>query len=293
MGKSKYSCQCIKCGFKRTYYQQALDNGNTLCGCTKSGVKKGDTYFRLTAKERDLSRAGTGRVYWLWECECGNVISAPLKDVKSGNTKSCGCRMKEAQKENCLKGILKATEEDLSDKTFGQLYVIRQATPEEVINRPSGIRYWLCQCDCGNKHIVGTNDLKRGKVSSCGCLLSKGEAKIKQILTQNKISFCPQFSFSDLSNDNHYYRFDFAIFEDKKLAYLIEYDGVQHYDVEKQFNNDGESWNKIHKRDLLKNEYCQKNNIPLIRIPYWKLNTLNINDLKLETTSYLLKGDDE
>jgi hypothetical protein len=38
-----------------------------------------------------MTRLNEGRVFWLWQCECGNIISSSLKSVKSGNTKSCGC----------------------------------------------------------------------------------------------------------------------------------------------------------------------------------------------------------
>lgn len=32
------------------------------------------------------------RPYWLCECACGNRIKALASNLKSGNTKSCGCR---------------------------------------------------------------------------------------------------------------------------------------------------------------------------------------------------------
>jgi hypothetical protein len=45
------------------------------------------------------------------------------------------------------------------------------------------------------------------------------------------------------------------------------------------------------KSDLLKNKYCFDNNIPIIRIPYDADYT--INDLKLETTKFLLIPENE
>lgn len=45
-------------------------------------------------------------------------------------------------------------------------------------------------------------------------------------------------------------------------------------------------------RDNIKNNYCFKNNIPLIRIPYTKKN-ITINDLKLETTQFLIKKESD
>lgn len=42
-------------------------------------------------------------------------------------------------------------------------------------------------------------------------------------------------------------------------------------------------------RDKKKTDYCLKNNIPLIRIPYYKKQDLTIEDLKLQTTQFLMK----
>lgn len=45
---------------------------------------------------------------------------------------------------------------------------------------------------------------------------------------------------------------------------------------------------KTQKRDKIKNKWCEKYNIPLIRIPYWVIDNLTIDDLLL-TSKYLLK----
>lgn len=37
--------------------------------------------------------------------------------------------------------------------------------------------YCLCQCDCGTKKIININEMRRGKVKSCGCLGAIGGAK--------------------------------------------------------------------------------------------------------------------
>ena len=76
-------------------------------------------------------------------------------------------------------------------------------------------------------------------------------------------------------------RFDFYV----NNNYLIEYDGQQHFESVEYFG--GEEQLKIQqKRDTYKNQWCKENNIPLIRIPYTKLDTLCIKDLMLETTQF-------
>ena len=92
----------------------------------------------------------------------------------------------------------------------------------------------------------------------------------------------------------HKSRFDFAIFDNNNnLKYLIEYDGSQHFEENVRENglgfNTREAYEKTHERDMIKNQWCKDNNIPLIRIPYTHLDKLIIEDLKLETTTFLVK----
>ena len=47
-----------------------------------------------------------------------------------------------------------------------------------------------------------------------------------------------------------------------------------------------ENFKKTKEKDNYKNEWCKKNGIPLIRIPYTKLSSLTIEDLRLETTKF-------
>lgn len=61
---------------------------------------------------------------------------------------------------------------DLVGKTFGRLTVIKKLRP----NKRRNIQ-WLCQCSCGNKHIVITSYLINGKIKSCGCLQKEKLAK--------------------------------------------------------------------------------------------------------------------
>lgn len=178
--------------------------------------------------------------------------------------------------------------EDLTGKRFGKLTVIKKSI---LSNRRL---YWDCICDCGKEIVVKGDDLKQGKQQSCGCLSSKGELKIANLLKENDIMFITQYKFSDLTSEknNIPYRFDFAIVENNSLKYLIEFDGEQHY----YSNKSPSSWNtteqleKTQNRDSKKNAYCLIHDIPLIRIPYYIKDSLTIEDLKIETSKYILKG---
>lgn len=53
---------------------------------------------------------------------------------------------------------------DLTGLRFGKLVVVERAE-----NDRSGNRMWLCQCDCGNRKVIGGRHLSSGASKSCGC----------------------------------------------------------------------------------------------------------------------------
>lgn len=104
------------------------------------------------------------------------------------------------------------------------------------------------------------------------CKSSKGENRIKDFLVNNNIIFEEQYWFKDCRNINPL-PFDFAIFEEGNIKLLIEYDGEQHYKPYRTENGE-EKLRKIQKNDNIKNEYCNNNDIDLLRIPYWDFNII-------------------
>lgn len=51
---------------------------------------QGEKYGRLTAV-RYLRTDSKGQALWICHCDCGKEIQARTKDLRYGNTKSCGC----------------------------------------------------------------------------------------------------------------------------------------------------------------------------------------------------------
>lgn len=220
-----------------------------------TGIK----FDRLTVLRRDLSKpSGKGKsAYWICQCDCGNVVSIRMDKLKNNITRSCGCLSKEVRTSIFLK--------DLSNQDFGYLHVI-----ERDFEKPIGsgcFAYWKCKCKCGNLVSVRGDHLRDGTTQSCGCLNSSGELIISTILQKNNIPYTTQYSFPDLKGDFNVLRFDFAVFNtDGTLSHLIEYQGEQHY---KPWGNENlKSFNKRVEYDTKKIKYCEKNNIPLIIIPF-------------------------
>ena len=63
---------------------------------------------------------------------------------------------------------------------------------------------------------------------------------------------------------------------------LIEFDGLQHYSKTRSVY----ATEKVKKHDEIKNEYCKRNNIELLRIPYWWLKN---NRISIELEKFINK----
>lgn len=61
----------------------------------------GEKFGRLTVIEEIPERTKDHRILYLCECECGKTISVRAKDLRSGNTNSCGCYQLDRVKEVC------------------------------------------------------------------------------------------------------------------------------------------------------------------------------------------------
>ncbi len=83
-------------------------------------------------------------------------------------------------------------------------------------------------------------------------------------MTENNIEFVREKTFNECkSKKNRKLRFDFWL---PDYNTCIEFDGPQHYNATSYYGL--ESFKTIQINDKIKNEYCIKNNIQLIRIKY-------------------------
>ena len=233
----------------------------------------GKRFGRLTVIEiADVPNAG--QYYWHCICDCGNEKNIAGSSLRSGRTKSCGCWQKEAR---CLSRNLI----DMTGQKFGHLTVIKKDKTDK-----RGEMKWLCQCDCGNPQLISIlgSNLRTGHTQSCGCdRRSHGEIAIYNLLKQNNIPFIQEYHAFKFSS-GRWASYDFYV----NNKYIIEYDGQTHYLAYMHGWHTPEQLKAQQERDLIKNQWCKQNNIPLIRIPYIHLKDLCIEDLLLETSTYIL-----
>lgn len=153
-------------------------------------------------------------------------------------------------------------EDDFIGKRFGRLVVLEKVEP---YISPKGYRKtrYLCQCDCGRYKKIQSSKLMSGDVKSCGCMVSVGEFNIQEFLDHNKIKYSQQYTFDDLIGPNGgLLRFDFAVYKDNNIAFLLEYQGEQHCDSS-SFGKSAREYS-----DPKKKEYCKAHGIKLYEITY-------------------------
>ena len=132
---------------------------------------------------------------------------------------------------------------------------------EEYVDSNTKIKY-RCK-KCGNVYSAKPSSILCGKCGCSYCKQSKGELIISTYLDDHNIIYEQEKVFDDCKNIRAL-RFDFYI---EKLNVVIEYDGKQHFEPTSFYGVC--DFKGIQKRDAIKEEYCKKKKIKLIRIPYY------------------------
>ena len=238
-------------------------------------------------------------VQWLCQCACGNQIIVSGRNLRIGNTKSCGCLQKESAKQsitqynNSNSSVLDMTgwimsEHGVPDSRLTVLY--QDCSKKDLIKTGA---QWICQCSCGNRLSARGDQIRSGNTKSCGCLKreedikkfnqvlknrmnnkpSKGEQEIMTLLRKASIPCEREKIFDDFINA----RYDFYL---PTMNILIEYDGMQHFKWITFFNKTRTEFLKYQEKDRQKNNYALSHKYLLYRIPEWELNNIkSIGDL--------------
>lgn len=130
------------------------------------------------------------------------------------------------------------------------------------------------------KVIVTINKPKQSKLGNIpfrsnppkGHKQSKGEEYIELILKGLKLKFHKEVEFKGCKNPDTGYklRFDFFV---ESIPLCIEFDGEQHFRQVVEFDGDdnGVAFRKRVRLDKIKDAFCRRNKITLLRIPFNKI----------------------
>lgn len=152
-------------------------------------------------------------------------------------------------------------------KIHAQRYDYSQVTAEHIVNSESKIPVWCTLCKKTwwptiNNHI-------NNKSGCSNCKRSKGELKCEEVLNKLQIPFVTEYSFPDLPR--RYFDFKFEL-NGKK--YLLEYDGIQHFQQQEFFNDSEEKIKKRQEHDIEKSRHALAHGYYVIRIEHTQLHKL-------------------
>lgn len=189
---------------------------------------------------------------WKCLCDCGNEKMVYGSDLRAGKITTCGCKINIIKKEEI-------------GKKYGWLQVIDQ-DPHPAKTFADNCVHWICKCLlCSSEVSISGRNLRNGQTISCGCLKSRGEQVIIQILKEEKIPYKREISFENLKSEkNKKLRFDFGIYEKddfSNLLFLIEFQGEQHF---KPYSKGDSNLEYRQECDLLKEDYVGENHLHLL-----------------------------
>ena len=242
----KIECKCTKCEFEFENSYRNLMNDNFKC-----------RYCDLI-EQSDLIKMG--KVKLLKIGDYGNSINIHLQCNKGhiyiqnkGNlleNKACNlCRKENSspKKEDIF---------EILNKIHAGFYIYDENSYVSVRNKIN------ITCKKGHNFQQRVSNHLQGKGCPI-CRESFGERMISKYLDNKKINFIRQKKFTDCKNISHL-PFDFYLID---LNMCIEYDGIQHFQPISLYGG-VEEFERTKIRDEIKNEYCRRNGINLIRISF-------------------------
>lgn len=163
---------------------------NATCGyCPREDKDiKGKRFGSLVA-ERFIGTPNK-RNFWLFRCDCGNIISRYYSEVVSGNVSTCGC----------------LSSKDWTGYNFGKMKVLGKSENKYK----DGRTLWVVACECGDISLRKSATLENyHKNSSCGCfksewfsILKSGDEKYRAKKFQN-LNYIWKRMRSSCNNSNH------------------------------------------------------------------------------------------
>jgi len=152
-------------------------------------VTDGPSFVEIGTRVGMLSTIGAPFVLWLpngtraafvvVQCDCGAVRCVMTRSLTTGNSKSCGCRKGQTNKERFAKihfGLEILSGGRRFEPEGSKFNRWTMVGPTFLLPKPGQPRIAMAvvRCECGNVGCVDIGALRNGSSKSCGCL--KNEA---------------------------------------------------------------------------------------------------------------------
>ena len=214
-----------------------------------------------TLSPYDIMYGSNKKVWWKCDLEKDHEWESTANKRTSGHNCPC-CSGRKLVLSNCLATTHPYLIKEWHPTKNGDF------TPYDIMPGSSKKVWW--KCSNGHEWKMYPNGRTgKGGANCPSCNESHGERTISKILEKLFIKYESQKKFDGCKNINHLL-FDFYL---PKYNVCIEYDGEQHFKAIKFFGGN-DALIKTQKRDKIKDEYCNKNNIHLLRIPYTKFDDI-------------------
>ena len=254
--------KCVNCGNISMTMWKILQRSHKCPGCYTKVYNSADSfeykqlffydagYLLLNEKEIEHSKCKYDIL-----CPNGHIIHMNWGNFKHG--KRCKICYYEKKRINTLLSYdyVKSEIEKIG-------YSLVSTSYESAITRMK------MKCDRGHIYESSWSNFQQGhRCTSCNETL--GEQAVRFYLENNKIEYISQHSFKDCLGDYRLLHYDFYL---PQYNTIIEYDGEGHFKPVR-FNGIPlelaiEKYERTIRYDEIKNVYCEKKNIKLIRISY-------------------------
>ena len=282
--ESRLSFSCNDCDYQWITSLNAIVNHNS--GCSRCAGREQWTYSRLKAYirkhrpeinisqvcEEDVENAKSQLPF---SCnDCGYEWITSLDSIVNSQS-GCGrCSGNEA-----------ITYDVFLERIHTRPDIDFSLTRERHIDNGNGSRL-KCRCvECQHVWRPSFRSIFNGGTGCPVCCSSKGEKNIVKYLEDHNITYEREVTLESLPRK----RYDFR-FVHKEIGYLLEFDGVQHFEETKHFHREGDSFEEGQKVDRRKTRHALRNDYRLIRIDYTQVDNVSKHirrALKSEEDLYL------
>lgn len=258
-GRTKVNLECSVCGYRFGATPGSLYMKHGCPKCSGSLKKSTSEFIEELRIVNDsitvLGNYKNSKTEIMVSCnKCGHKWGATPNSLLSGK----GCRV-------CAGTMPKSHEQFITEMKQ------KHPTVNVIGNYINNREKVECKCMVCGKTFYGIPHAMIDMNHDCPyCSMSQGERAISNWLDNNGFVYCQEYRFADCKDINQL-PFDFYI---PSINTVIEYDGVQHFKVN-QFFGGKKAFDKLKIHDKIKDNYCSKNGINILRISFYDYKNIN------------------